>query len=71
MFQIIKNECGPHESFKRLCVSEVQPCQQPAKEAGPLGSKEADEEVDHRGDEDDAGGPVVQVVESLLIGWHV
>lgn len=52
-------------------VSEVQPRQQPAEEAGPLGSKEADEEVDHRGDEDDASGQVVQVVESLLIGRHV
>lgn len=54
-----------------LKVSEVESCQQPSEEAGPLGSEEADKEVDHCGDKDDARGDVVQVVESLLIGHHV
>lgn len=54
-----------------VCVSVVESSQQPAEEASPLGSKEADEEVNHRGDEDDACSKVVQVVESLLIGHHV
>lgn len=49
----------------------MESSQQPAEEAGPLGSKEADEEVYHCGDEDDACGKVVQVVESFLIGHHV
>lgn len=52
-------------------MSEVESSQQPAEEAGPLGSEEADEEVNHRGDEDDACGDVVQVVESFLIGHHI
>lgn len=54
-----------------LCESEVESSQQPAEEASPLGSKEADEKVNHRGDEDDACCHVVQVVESFLIGHHV
>lgn len=53
------------------CVSEVESSQQPSEEASPLGSEEADEEVNHRGDEDDACSEVVQVVESFLIGHHV
>lgn len=53
------------------CVSEVESSQQPSEEASPLGSEEADEEVNHRGDEDDACCEVVQVVESFLIGHHV
>lgn len=52
-------------------MSEVESSQQPAKEAGPLGAKEADEEVNHRGDEDEPCSNVVQVVESFLIGHHV
>lgn len=54
-----------------LCVSKVESSQQPAEEAGPLGSEEADEEVNHSGDEDDACSHVVQVVQSFLIGHHV
>ncbi len=54
-----------------VCVSEVKSSQQPAEEASPLGPEEADEEVDHSGDEDDACCEVVQVVESFLIGHHV
>lgn len=49
----------------------MESSQQPAEEASPLGSEEADKEVDHGGDEDDARGHVVQVVESFLIGHHV
>lgn len=54
-----------------LSVSEVESSQQPAEEAGPLGAEETNEEVGHSGDKDDAGGDVVQVVESLLIGHHI
>lgn len=54
-----------------VCVSEVESSEQPAEEASPLGAEEADEEVNHRGDEDDACSKVVQVVESFLIGHHV
>lgn len=54
-----------------LCVSKVESSQQPAEEAGPLGSEETDEEVNHCGDEDDACSHVVQVVQSFLIGHHV
>lgn len=53
------------------CASKVESSQQPAEEAGPLGSEEANEEVDHCGDEDDASSNVVQVVKSFLIGHHV
>jgi len=49
----------------------VESSQQPAKEASPFGSEEANEEVDHRGDEDDACSDVVQVVQSLLFGHHI
>ena len=57
---------------ERVCApSEVESSQQPAEEAGPLGSEETNEEVDHSGDEDDTCGDVVQVVESLLIGHHI
>lgn len=54
-----------------VCVSEVESSQQPAEEASPLGSEEADKEVNHRGDEDDACSKVVQVIESFLIGHHI
>lgn len=57
--------------FVVMHVSEMESGQQPAEEAGPLGTKEADEEVDHCGDEDDSCGDVVQVVKSPLIGHHV
>lgn len=40
-------------------MSEVKSSQQPAEEARPLGSKETDEEVYHRGDKDDTCRHVV------------
>lgn len=49
----------------------MESSQQPAEESSPLRSEEADEEVDHSGDEDDTRRNVVQVVESLLIGHHI
>lgn len=54
-----------------VCGSEVQSSQQPAEEASPLGSEEANEEVNHCGGEDDACSNVVQVVQSFLIGHHI
>lgn len=40
-------------------MSEVESSQQPAEEASPLRAEEADEEVYHCGDEDDACSKVV------------
>lgn len=67
--------CGCVSVFVHVCVCvfwlKVESSQQPAEESSPLRSKEADEEVDHSGGQDDARRNIVQVVQSLLIGHHV